>query len=367
MSSYQTPPIISKCFGHHHSGPSKTRETSPLSVLVDPITDRKTRPSHWLNDKGWRDYSMHDYAGLAMASFDMPSVKSAKNILTVRQPTWAETRPTRSRRRGSDTRVSSWSFRGGWAARGARVLFDPVFSDRCSPSQLMGPKRFTGMCPKIIARPGSCCKSLPHDARMQLTQITLQHDHYDHLDTHTITTLLKRARMPHIFAPLGNERYFRSIGLTCTPAQHMTGRSLVDNFKTLWSSWVLTNDSSKVFFAGDTGYRNVRDGEDEDAAPVCPAFKEIGSRFGHFDLALIPIGAYNPRWFMSTAHAAPQDSVRIFKDVKAKKALGMHWGTWVLTNEEVTEPPRLLAEACRKQGIEDGVFDVCDIGETRTF
>lgn len=159
--------------------------------------------------------------------------------------------------------------------------------------------------------------------------------------------------MPHIFAPLGNERYFRSIGvpksnfhtldwwqkatvtdassglkfeLTCTPAQHMTGRTLVDNFKTLWSSWVLTSGSSKVFFAGDTGYRNVRDGEDEDAAPVCPAFKEIGSRFGQFDLALIPIGAYNPRCFMSTAHAAPQDSVRIFQDVKAQKALGMHWG-----------------------------------------
>lgn len=159
------------------------------------------------------------------------------------------------------------------------------------------------------------------------------------LDTHTIQTLSQRVRVPHFFAPLGNGYFFESMGIpdghihimdwwdakrievtvssnekdvpkptvavdvTCTPAQHFTGRSMTDNFKTLWSSWAVeevrssvenqspsNGPSVKVFFAGDTGYRSVMDGQDEDKVPSCPAFKEIGAKFGGFDLALIPIG-----------------------------------------------------------------------------
>ncbi len=135
------------------------------------------------------------------------------------------------------------------------------------------------------------------------------------LDTHTITTLFKRARPPHIFAPLGNESYFALIGipkdhahtldwwdarrmevsrtsfkLTCTPAQHWTGRGAFDQGKTLWASWAVEGEGKKVYFAGDTGYRSVKDDENEDERPVCPAFKEIGEKFGKFDLAMIPIG-----------------------------------------------------------------------------
>ena len=167
------------------------------------------------------------------------------------------------------------------------------------------------------------------------------------MDTHTLRELSKRQRPPLIFAPLGNRPYFKGIGIadeqvhildwwdsrrieveipssatqqteqttkasfdiTCTPAQHFTGRGLHDRFKTLWSSWAVKEviseppngqeqgesgslqEGVKVFFAGDTGYRSVRDGEDEDKVPQCPAFKEIGKRFGGFDLALIPIGS----------------------------------------------------------------------------
>lgn len=191
----------------------------------------------------------------------------------------------------------------------------------------------------------------------------VQHNHYDQyvtsddilgmvltlsisLDTHTIRTLSKRSRPPHIFAPLGNGPYFRSLGIppervhildwwdarrvevniptnkvpggigdepgvakamfdvTCTPAQHFTGRGLTDRFRTLWASWVVEEPSSatvssvesstrppvKVYFAGDTGYRAVRNGQDEDTVPVCPAFKEIGARWNGFDFAMIPIG-----------------------------------------------------------------------------
>ncbi|KAG5649858.1 hypothetical protein H0H81_001747 [Sphagnurus paluster] len=148
------------------------------------------------------------------------------------------------------------------------------------------------------------------------------------LDTHTIKVLSKRTRTPHFFAPLGNDDYFKSFGIpethihmmdwwdskrievsptsgephkvkvdiTCTPAQHFTGRSLFDRFKTLWASWAVEevrdagDPGVNVFFAGDTGYRAVLDGQEEDKVPVCPVFKEIGETFGEFDFAMIPIG-----------------------------------------------------------------------------
>jgi len=122
--------------------------------------------------------------------------------------------------------------------------------------------------------------------------------------------------------------------------------------------------NKKLWFGGDTGYRSVRDGEDENEVPVCPAFKEIGNRFEGFDLALIPIGAYSPRAALSPMHCAPQDSVCVFKDVKAKKAIGMHWGTWVLSWEGIMEPAALLKKECINAGVEEGAFDVCGLGET---
>lgn len=125
----------------------------------------------------------------------------------------------------------------------------------------------------------------------------------------------------------------------------------------------------------DTGYRSVpelpEDVNDYDPHfdfPRCPAFREIGENAGPFDLGLIPIGAYDPRYIMSPMHANPFDSVNIFKDTKCKRAMGIHWGTWVLTEEDVLDPPRKLRQALVESGIpEEGVFDVCDIGESREF
>jgi N-acyl-phosphatidylethanolamine-hydrolysing phospholipase D len=155
----------------------------------------------------------------------------------------------------------------------------------------------------------------------------ISHNHYDHMDTSTLQTLNRLHPHIHFFAPLGNDHYLASIGipedrfhcldwwdnrtvtinlpnavetgaplreefkLTCTPAQHFTGRGLLDRFKTLWSTWVVESREVKVFFGGDTGYRTVLEGENEDEVPVCPAFKEIGDKFGGFDLAFIPIGS----------------------------------------------------------------------------
>lgn len=188
--------------------------------------------------------------------------------------------------------------------------------------------------------------------------------------------------------------------ISCLPCQHTSARGVFDRSKTLWASWSVESGGRNVYFAGyaislslllrytiktdptrlfppnrDTGYRavpelpdNVDDYAPEYDLPICPAFKQVGEYRGPFDLGLIPIGAYQPRWIMSPMHASPHDSVRIFQDTKCRKALGMHWGTWVLTEEDVLEPPRKLKEALKKHEIpEEGVFDVCDIGESREF
>lgn len=125
----------------------------------------------------------------------------------------------------------------------------------------------------------------------------------------------------------------------------------------------------------DTGYKAVPElpeGEDDHDPkyefPICPAFKQVGEFRGPFDLGLIPIGAYAPRHIWSPAHADPHDAVNIFKDTKCKNALGMHWGTWVLTEEDVLEPPEKLKTALKEFDIpEKGVFDVCEIGESREY
>ncbi|KAF8152552.1 N-acyl-phosphatidylethanolamine-hydrolyzing phospholipase D [Crassisporium funariophilum] len=405
-----------------------------MSVSLNPIKNPEnqatetSKPDHWIDEAGsafqnpwksWRAHSLTDRLGMLPTLLTFPTAPAnVTSIIPVRKPTWGITNRKQDsvagEEYGNDKIKTTWlghacflvEFPSRLATveeRGVRVLFDPVFSDRCAPTQWLGPKRFTPPPCKI--------EDIP-----EIDAVVISHNHYDHLDTHTIKTLLGRTtRTPHFFAPLGNGEYFKSLGvpvshthimdwweskrlevdtpgddnkvstrltvdITCTPGQHFTGRSPFDFFKSLWASWVVeevqakTNQEPstvrppvKLFFAGDTGYRAVRDGEDEDTLPVCPAFKAIGKRFDGFDCALIPIGAYLPRQFMSPIHCAPQDSVRLFKDVKAKKALGMHWGTWILTSEDVYEPPKRLAEECKKAGIEDGAFTVCNIGETLWF
>lgn len=201
-----------------------------------------------------------------------------------------------------------------------------------------------------------------------------------------------------------------AVDITCTPGQHFTGRSIFDNFKTLWASWTIeeaVQDATpssrppvKVFFAGDTGYRAVNDGQDEDQVPVCPAFKQIGERFGGFDCALIPIGYVEYLTTGSTlrliaciqAHTSRVNSCPpsivhrriVYGSSKTLRRRGLwvcigrkssssfvsqfrllvHHRTWVLTSEDVLEPPKRLAEECKKLGIDDGAFTVCDIGET---
>ncbi|KAI0035175.1 N-acyl-phosphatidylethanolamine-hydrolyzing phospholipase D [Vararia minispora EC-137] len=281
------------------------------------------------------------------------------------------------------------------ASRGMRIIFDPVLSYRCSPSQRIGPARYTD----------APCKAEEIPA---VDAIVLSHDHYDHTDVPTLRALLANpASAAHVFVSLNNKDLFLnevklpaervhefewwdqriitvSLGkdqsvrarITSTPSQHTSGRTGWDRWHALWSAWVIeelpdinsdTTVGKRLYFAGDTGYRTVRKGDDEDKVPVCPAFAEVGERFGGVDVALIPIGAYAPRTMWSNLHADPADAVRIMKDVKAKRALAMHWGTWSLTAEPVLEPPQVLMMECKAAGIGEDEFLVPALGETILF
>ena len=180
----------------------------------------------------------------------------------------------------------------------------------------------------------------------------------------------------------------KSLTIACTPCQHFSGRGLFDRNQTLWSSWSILG-SKRYYFAGwshhltfanvsDTGYRSVADGQDEDTVPTCPIFKRIGQKYGPFDLSSfgflyekkilinsrIPIGAYSPRHIMSPVHCSPSDSVLLHHDIKSKLSVGMHWGTFVLTDEPVNQPPEKLKEALVKNKRKLDEFVTINIGET---
>ncbi|MDQ6657382.1 MAG: MBL fold metallo-hydrolase [Actinomycetota bacterium] len=225
---------------------------------------------------------------------------------------------------------------------GARVLADPVWSDRASPTQKVGPHRLHPV-PMAIA-------DLP-----ELDLIVISHDHYDHLDTNTVDALLATQRAPFC-VPIGIGAHLRGWGVpehriieldwdachqvagltvTCTEARHFSGRSLARN-TTLWSSWALTGQHHRVFFGGDTGYT--------------PAFAEIGARFGPFDLTVLPIGAYNDMW--PDIHMNPEEAVRAHGDLGGQLLLPIHWATFDLAFHRWSEPVEWLTVAAENSGVQ---------------
>ena len=239
------------------------------------------------------------------------------------------------------------------------VLVDPQFSERASPVQFAGPKR-------IVALPITM-EELP-----RIDVVLISHNHYDHLDVDTVKGLATSANgTPLFLVPLGLKAWFhelgidaveeydwwqsrtvRSIKLTLVPAQHWSKRTLWDTNRTLWGGWVMEGGGMRVIHTGDLGYsRDARD---------------IGERLGPFDLALIPIGAYAPRWFMKTMHVDPPEAVQVRSDLRAARAIGMNWGTFEdLTDEPMDEPPERLAAARAAARLTPEDFDVMAIGETR--
>ena len=242
---------------------------------------------------------------------------------------------------------------------GLNILMDPHLSERASPTQLAGPRRIAPL-PITLA-------ALPH-----IDVVLTSHNHYDHLDLDTVKALAAQpGGSPRFLVGLGLDSWFREQGidrvealdwwqstkergvtLTFVPVQHWSKRTLIDANQSLWGGWVIEGDGLRMIHTGDTGYS--RD------------FRDIGERLGPFDLALIPIGAYAPRWFMKTFHADVPEAVQIREDLRAARAIGMHWGTFEsLTDEPLDEPPRVLEAQRAARGLSKEQFDVMRIGETR--
>jgi L-ascorbate metabolism protein UlaG (beta-lactamase superfamily) len=241
---------------------------------------------------------------------------------------------------------------------GIRVLTDPIWSQRCSPVFFAGPRR--------ARPPGQHLKALPG---VDLLLVT--HNHYDHMDLPTLRRV--RARWaPRVATGLGNAHHLAKADIrsaveldwwdgidlagarvTYVPAQHFSSRGLYDRNKSLWGGFVVEAAGAVVYFAGDSGY--------------CPHFAEIGRRFPRIDLALLPIGAYEPRWFMRQQHINPEEAVRAHLDLGARRSLGMHFGTFQLTDEAIDAPVMALREARLQAGLSQDEFDVLGFGETREY
>ena len=241
---------------------------------------------------------------------------------------------------------------------GLNVLTDPHFSERASPLGFAGPKRYHP--------PGVALADLP-----EIHAVVISHSHYDHLDVDSVRQLHRRSGGKlHFFVPLGLKSWFADLGIdsvteldwwahgeikgvrfTLTPAQHWSARGLFDRNRTLWGGWAIRAPELNFFFAGDTGYSQD--------------FKEIGSRLGPFDFAAIPIGAYEPRWFMQAQHVDPAEALHIHRDIDARQSLGVHWGAFEMADDALDEAPRALAAARRDAGIDAAEFFVLRVGESR--
>jgi N-acyl-phosphatidylethanolamine-hydrolysing phospholipase D len=236
---------------------------------------------------------------------------------------------------------------------GLNLLTDPVFSDRVSPVPFIGPKR--------KAPPG-----IPFDDLPRIDAVLISHNHYDHLDKPTIKKL---GNAPRYFIPLGLQDWFAALGINrvsqldwgqtsfigdilihCVPAQHFSGRGPFSFDRGLWAGWVIETKQGTIYFAGDSGYASH--------------FKDIGRRFGPIRLALLPMGAYRPRWFMRPMHMDPADAVLAHQDLGSALSVGLHWGTFKQTIEPLGEPPLYLRKAMREAGLRPDEFLVMKFGQT---
>jgi L-ascorbate metabolism protein UlaG (beta-lactamase superfamily) len=241
---------------------------------------------------------------------------------------------------------------------GLNILTDPIYARRVSPFHSIGPQR--------VRAPG-----LAFDALPPIHMVLISHNHYDHLDIETLQRL-QDIHAPQFITLLGNRAFLQQFGLrkvdeldwwqsltaagatvSATPAQHWSSRRPRNRNRTLWGGFVVGAGSRQMFFAGDTGYWKH--------------FREIRDRFGCVDWALLPIGAYEPRWFMSDQHMNPDDAVRAHLDLQARVSVATHFGCFQLTDEGIDDPPLELAAARERHGVAAEAFQVLETGETRLF
>jgi N-acyl-phosphatidylethanolamine-hydrolysing phospholipase D len=247
---------------------------------------------------------------------------------------------------------------------GLNVLTDPIFGERASPVSFLGPRR--------AQPPGIALDDLP-----PIDVVVISHNHYDHLDRLSVAQLNERGRGETLFlVPLGIKPLLAQLGISrvveldwwdvhthagvqfqLVPVQHWSARGLGDRNQTLWGGWAVFAPDLRWYFSGDSGYSRYFQETREKLAPH--------QRDGVlFDVALLAIGAYEPRWFMKEQHMNPADAVQAHKDLAARRSVGIHWGTFALTDEALDQPPRDLALARAQHGLAEQDFFVLPVGGT---
>ena len=225
------------------------------------------------------------------------------------------------------------------------ILTDPIFSNRASPIRFAGPKR-------LIDSP------LQISDLRNVDIVVISHNHYDHLDIPSLKTIQKLFPEVIFLVPVGDKNLLKKYSLKnihefnwwesfslkntkfiFTPTQHWSARGIFDRNKSLWGGWFIETESLKLFHAGDTGYSDD--------------FKTIKAKLGSPDYAFIPIGAYDPEWFMGESHVNPEDAVQIMEDLGNPNSFGMHWGTFTLTSEDTIEPKERLEVITKKKNIDN--------------
>lgn len=243
--------------------------------------------------------------------------------------------------------------------QGLNIITDPIWSTRASPFKYLGPARYSN--------PGIPLEKLP-----PIDLILISHNHYDHLDINTIKKIWHRDRA-RIIAPLGNDAvihlkapsipvetldWYQKItiqnGVTIhlTPTQHWSARGFSDRNKALWGAFIISTTGGNIYFCGDSGYGN---GE---------IFRKVHQLFGSFRFAMLPIGAFEPRWFMKYFHMNPEEAVLAYKDLGKPYAAAIHFKTFRLADEGFHDATRLLAEACVKYQIDPQKFRALQLGES---
>lgn len=235
------------------------------------------------------------------------------------------------------------------------ILTDPIYSERVGPFNLFGPRR--------VRQPAVAFDDLP-----PISLVLLSHNHYDHCDLRTLRRLATRFD-PTVVTPIGTGRLVRAAGIRrieeldwwqsvpmgglsidLTPAHHFSARTPFDRNRALWGGFVVTLSDARIFFAGDTAY--------------VPFFRDIGRRLGPIDLALLPIGAYEPRWFMRSVHMNPAEAVQAHLDLAASRSVGIHFGTFQLTTEALEAPLRALEQARDERHVPASEFITLPFGDS---